>query len=389
MSRQMYSRLDKADREAALDAILYRTGVTLDAMDEEFPYFADPGSGEWTTTQDGNWCGGHWIGLLWLAYARAESDASRERYSRAARNLTDIVVENVTPTSMFRGMNLHYAGFRAYDITGDRSLFALGLTGADDMVEFYDGAARQIPLGTLQIQGPDNFRGKGTEDDPSGAEIGAVDSIYTALPVLWRAYRETHDPRFRDVAVSHADRHLDWYINDDGSTWHHAVFNPKTGTLRRQYNELAFSNRSCWARGQGWNIAGLARAYNETGAERYLQALELTTDYYIDNSPEDLVAHWDLEEPAIPDAHRDTSAAALAAYGLTRISGQSAHVVDLRKTGEQILSSLVKSYLVTDDDDDRRGMVCHGCYNAPGRYATDNELLWTDYYVAQTLYDSL
>jgi unsaturated chondroitin disaccharide hydrolase len=30
-------------------------------------------------------------------------------------------------------------------------------------------------------------------------------------------------------------------------------------------------------------------------------------------------------------------------------------------------------------------MVLHGCYNMPGNYATDNELVWTDFYVARTL----
>jgi unsaturated chondroitin disaccharide hydrolase len=57
--------------------------------------------------------------------------------------------------------------------------------------------------------------------------------------------------------------------------------------------------------------------------------------------------------------------------------------------GQEILASLVSNYMRTDVDDHRRGMVLHGCYNYPGDYATDNELVWTDFYVARALQNVL
>jgi unsaturated chondroitin disaccharide hydrolase len=292
---------------------------------------------------------------------------------------------------MFYGMAHHYAGFRAYDATGDRRLFGLGLDGADAMVDSFHEGARQIPLGDLKLRGPENFRGPESDHGPSGDRVGAVDNVYTALPVLWRAYRETGDARFRDIAVSHADRHLDWYVRPDGSTWHHAVFDAETGNLERQYNELAHADDTCWARGQGWNVAGLARTYRETGAGRYLDALERTVAYYVAESPADLVAYWDFAAPQGSETPRDTSAAALVAYGLVRLDpesvprGHADRVADLRRTGERVLAALIADYLITDAEDDRYGMVKHGCYNYPGGFATDNELVWTDYYVAEAV----
>jgi unsaturated chondroitin disaccharide hydrolase len=91
---------------------------------------------------------------------------------------------------------------------GERSLFGVGLTGADAMVAAFHEGAKQIPLGELAIKGPKEFRGPESDHGPPGTQIGAVDNIYTALPVLWRAYEETGNPEFRDVAVAHADRHL-------------------------------------------------------------------------------------------------------------------------------------------------------------------------------------
>jgi unsaturated chondroitin disaccharide hydrolase len=296
-------------------------------------------------------------------------------------------------------MNFHYAGFGAADVTGESSDLNLGIEGADAMVEYFHQGARQIPLGGLAIESPTpEFRGPDSDGEPSGHHLGAVDAIYTSLPVLWRAYRETGDPVYRDTAVSHADRHLDWYVREDGRTWHHAEFDPETGALVRQYNELAVSEDTCWARGQGWAIAGFARAYAETGADRYLDALRSLVDYYRRESPPDLVPFWDFEHPDRPTVPRDTSAAALAAYGLCRLPEPATDagdqpaldadaVADLRDTGKAILRSLLADYVTPlDADDDRpRGMVLEGCYNGPAGFADRNELIWTDYYVLATL----
>lgn len=379
------SQLPEQDLECALGAVVERVRRTLEDVGGAFPYFADPETGEWTTTQNGNWCGGHWIGLLHLA-AEHSDEAERSRLRRAAEERTRMMVEYMPRESMFCGLNFHNAGFRAYDSTGDRSQFGLGLEGADAMADYYHEGARHIPIGLLDIEGPEEFRGPDDDDHPRGDRVGAVDDIYTALPVLWRAYEETGDSRFRDVAVSHADRHLDWFVRDDGSTWHHAVFDRETGRLERQYNELAHGDDTCWARGQGWNVAGLCRAYEETGAERYLDTLQRSVDYYREHVPADLVPHWDFEAPRKPSTPRDTSAAALVAYGLTGLSGSGMRVVDLRRFGVRILRSLLDDYLVTDETHPCFGGVLNGCFNKPGGYATDNELVWTDYYLAHTLH---
>jgi unsaturated chondroitin disaccharide hydrolase len=375
---------DSERYRAALTALLARTGRTLDATGDRFPYVYDRETEAWETTENGNWCGGHWIGLLWLAADHAEDDEAAERFERAAREHTRRMRAYMPRDSMFCGMNFAYAGFRGYDHSGDRTLFGVGLEGADAMADAYHEGARQIPLGKLAIKGPEQFRGPDSDHGPPGDRIGAVDNLYTAVAVLWRAFDEIGDPRFRDVAVSHADRHLDWYVRDDGRTWHHAVFDGD-GELERQYNELAHSDETCWARGQGWNIAGLAAAYAATGADRYRRALDSTVEYYRAHAPADMVPRWDFEVPNPESEPRDTSAAAIAAYGLLALLPDDDRVADLRAVGRDVLDSLVSSYLVTDPDDPTYGQVRHGCFNRPGGYAVDTELVWTTYYVAETL----
>ncbi|MCU4975450.1 glycoside hydrolase family 88 protein [Halobacteria archaeon AArc-m2/3/4] len=365
----------------ARDALVARVDQTLSETGSAFPYIREGDA--WQTTPHGNWCGGHWIGLLWFARDAIEGSQA-DRFERAAYEHTDVMRSYMPRNSMFCGMNFAYAGFGGYDRTGDRGLFVLGMEGADAMVSLYHNRARQIPIGELEIRGPEQFRGPESEHGPSGNRIGAVDNVYTALPVLWRSFEETHDLRFFETAVSHADRHLDWYVRDDGSTWHHAVFDAEDGSLDRQYNELAAGDDTCWARGQGWNVAGLARAYEATGASRYLDALERTVAYYRRRSPDNGVTYWDFEVPADDETPRDSSAAALISYGLCRLPGEGATAA-LHRYGRSVLEALLSDYLVTDSDATHYGAIEHGCFNKPGEYATDAELIWSNYYVARTI----
>lgn len=375
---------NKNQYRTALTALLDRVERTLDATGDRFPYVYDRDADAWETTENGNWCGGHWIGLLWHAASHADSDRVGDRFGRAAHKHTEAMRAYMPQDSMFCGMNFAYAGFRGYDHSGDRTLFGIGLEGADAMTEAFHEGARQIPLGKLAIKGPEQFRGPDSDHGPPGDRIGAVDNLYTAVSILWRAFDEVGDPRFRDVAISHADRHLDWYVRDNGRTWHHAVFD-EDGALKRQYNELAHGDDTCWARGQGWSIAGLAAAYAATGAERYRRALESNVTYYRSNAPDDHVPNWDFEVPDPETEPRDSSAAALAAYGLVALLPDDDRIADLRNFGYDVLSSLVSSYLVTDPNDPAYGRVLHGCFNRPGEYATDTELVWTTYYLTETL----
>jgi unsaturated chondroitin disaccharide hydrolase len=380
----MADPLDGVDLTGAYDALLARVDAVLADLDD-FPLLVDPDTGEWETTDDGNWCAGHWIGLLWLAAEDADDAAERGRYEAAARSYLDrMLAADDLLDSMFAGMNYLYACFRGYDVTGDRALYGHGFTGADATVDLFHELARMVPVGAYTIVGPaEQFdMSEAVGDRPAGDRVTATDMICSAVPILWRAYEETGNTAFRDRAIAHSDRHLDWCIREDGRTWHECEFDPETGDLLAQYNDLSYDQDTCWARGQGWNVAGLCRSYDETGAERYLAALEETVGYYREHTPDDLVPYWDFEDPAIPDAPRDTSTAALAAYGLARLEGEDERVGALRETGEAILASLVENYLVRDETAADYGAVTHGTYNKPGDYGVDTELIWTNYYAA-------
>ncbi len=368
----------------ALALMLDRISATLDACGPTFPlYVAD--DGQWYTTADGNWCAGHWIGLLWIAARRARDVDGRHRFATAARACIDRF-EPQPLAQIFAGMNHYYAGFLGFDIDGSDELRHLGMRGADAMLQLYDPVAKQIPVGRYAVAPTVQASAEDSSWETRDLEhLAAVDVIHTSVPILWRAYAETGESTYYDTAVAHVRRHLEWHVRADGSTTQLRPYDAGSGVPGAPLNLLAADQNGCWSRGLAWHIAGLAVAHEVTGDLEWLDALQRSTTYYLRNTPSDLVPAWDTTVTST-DASRDSSAAAIAAYGLIRLGtdGDGATRA-LQQVGLRILSSLVTNYLVREDGVANQGGVAHGCYRYPQGLAIDNELIWTDFYTAAAL----
>jgi unsaturated chondroitin disaccharide hydrolase len=370
---------------SALILMLDRVAEVLHACEQRFPlYVAD--DGRWYTTPDGNWCAGHWIGLLWIAAKRAHDAETRHRFTTAAR----MHINSFEPQSLghiFAGMNHYYAGFLGFDVDGADELRLLGFRGADAMLRLYDPLAKQIPVGRYSVA--PSAQANTDEDDWIKRDLehlAAVDVIHTSVPILWRAYAESGDSRYYDTAVAHVKRHLEWHVRPDGSTTQLRPYDAESGEPGEPLNLLAENPNGCWSRGLAWHIAGLAEAFVATGDAEWLDALERSTTYYVTNTPRDLVPAWDTTCTS-PRAPRDASAAAITAYGLIKLGVRGDHLATaaLEQVGARILGSLATDYLAREDKATERGGVLHGCYRYPQGLAIDNELIWADFYTAAAL----
>ena len=159
----------------------------------------------WETTADGNWCAGYWIGLLWIAAGHSPPGAERDRFLAAAYDHLSALLAQPT-AHIFAGLNYHYAGFLGFDLTGDDELRSVGLRGADLMLNLYNPAARQIPIGIYATAPEHESRTSRTPLDRSN--FAAVDVIHTSLPILLRAHAESGREVYRETAMAHAKRHL-------------------------------------------------------------------------------------------------------------------------------------------------------------------------------------
>jgi len=291
-------------------------------------------------------------------------------------------MESQTTQNIFAGVNHHIAGFWAHDITGDPALRALGLRGAQAMRELYNPHIRQIPIGMVRLA---PFGDANPEDAPlhNLMDTTAVDVIHTSLPVLWRAAAETGDRAFADIAMAHALRHLELHCRPDGSTIQMTRVDDNGEPVER-LNPLGDTLDSCWSRGLAWHIAGLADAYVATGLATFLDPLERSV-CYLRASCSGGIPAWDL---AVPTGTRDSSAAAITAYGLLRLAARpdaDGRVTDLEAEGRRLLHVLIQSCLDSEDAPTGLGGIAHGCYQYPQGVAVDTELIWGDFYTAAAL----
>lgn len=140
------------------------------------------------------------------------------------------------------------------------------------------------------------------------------------LEMLFWAAKNGGNPYLYDVAVAHADKTMKCHFRPDYTSYHVAVYDTITGNLIKGVTHQGYADSTMWARGQAWAIYGYTVVYRETKDPKYLDFAQKVTDVYLERLPEDKVPYWDFDDPGIPDAPRDASAAAVVASALLELS---------------------------------------------------------------------
>lgn len=341
-----------------------------------FPNFADPETGEWTTSPRGDWTGGHWVGELWLA----RKATGEERYGEWAGKWCEALRRRAASNTVFRSFLFYYGAALGYVLLEDRRARDVALEGARGLLGLYNKEAGVIPLGT-----------EAEEASNVGNAEASIDAVGPISALFGWALEKTGDASFRDAALRHAERHIEFCVRDDASVCQSASFDPGTGEVVRRYSHKGYSEDSTWARAQAWGmLAYTLSARWMPEHEGFLETAVRVADWWIERVPEDRVAYWDFADPGIPNVERDTSATAIAAASLLKLAelvqdeGLKARY---RDAAEKTVRALVGKYLTPTGPDDSRvpGILTEGCYNKHISLATKNELIWGDYYLFEAL----
>ena len=266
------------------------------------PYKSE--NGQWIgNPYDGNswWTGGFWPGLMWLLWRWTGDDFFREEARRVGKLLTD-------EFRTFRKLN-HDVGFMYLlsagadaKLTGDPQAAADTLHAASLLM------GRFNPAGFIRAW-----------NEPERVGYAIIDCMMN-LTLLYRASRDTGDPRFRQTAKIHADTTLREFFRADGSVSHIIEFDPVTGKRVREHPGQGYGPGTQWSRGQAWGLYGFALAYRHLKEPGYLDAAERIAANFTAHIRPDGLTDCDFCQP--PEEERiDNIAGAIAACGMQELAG--------------------------------------------------------------------
>ena len=255
------------------------------------------------------WCNGFWAGMMWLMY----NETKEERYINIAR-----VTEEKLEKSFLQYYGLHHdVGF----------MWLLSSVADYRLTNNLEGR-RQGMIAANLLAGRFNIKGNYIRawNDGVGIDEGkptnrgwAIIDCLMNIPILYWASKETNDPRFRHIAIQHADTVLEHFVRADGSVKHIVEFDAEVGGEVDNYGGQGYEKGSSWTRGQAWGLYGFVLSYIHTQKEEYLNAAKRIAHYFIANIPESGLIPVDFRQPKEP-VIEDSTAAAIASSALIELT---------------------------------------------------------------------
>ncbi|HLJ90219.1 MAG TPA: DUF4861 family protein [Candidatus Angelobacter sp.] len=348
----------------------------------------DNRTGEWKRHDGYFWTGSFWVGELWKMYAHTHE----EKYRRWAELWNSRLLGAELRQNHDAGFLYYYSSVFGFQLTGSQELKESALKGAQRVSQLFNPTSHLVA--SWEVNGDDTI----------------VDTMMN-LQILWWASEQTGDPQWRELGRQHAARTAEWFVRPDGSVIQSVHYNPGDGrqhlelhggTLRNASVDLPNSSApgsmlfyhthqglasgTTWSRGAAWALYGLSQAYTATHDAHLLSTAENIADYILRELPEDGVPWFDFDDEGVHYRNRDTSAAALAAGGLLKLSRQTKDkkkAATYLEQSKRITQSLIDRYLtpVEKADSSPPGVLRHGCGTRPA----DGMLIYGQYYLLETL----
>jgi unsaturated chondroitin disaccharide hydrolase len=372
-------KVESFDVAKSLDYCASQTQRTLTQLkgDSSIDYTMMPrnilkGSNTWNcrkATKE-EWTSGFWPGVLWYDFENTKDPKIKLEAEKYTQSL-----EFLSHTSAYD----HDLGFlvftcfgNGYRLTGNAAYKQVLLNAADTLATLYNPKVGTILSWPRQIE---------LNDWPHNT---IIDNMINLELLFWAA-KNGGGKKLYDIAVSHADHTMKNQFKPDYSCYHVALYDTITGKFIKGITHQGYSDKSMWARGQGWSIYGFTVCYRETHDKKYLYFAQKVADAYLKRLPQDEVPYWDFDAPQIPNAPRDASAACVVASALLEMSTYLDDDSGLKYKNDAVkmLKNLsTPAYLSGQSNP---SYLLHSTGHWPNNSEVDASIIYADYYYIEAL----
>lgn len=318
-----------------------------------------------------DWCSGFWSGILWYTYeytSDSEILSNARKFTEPLSAILDVPVDNHD-----LGFMLNCSFGNGLRITGDPAYQEILLRAADTLAILYNPK-----VGTI-LSWP------GMREKMNWPHNTIIDNMIN-LELLFWASKNGGSHKLYNIAVKHAETCMNTMVRPDYSLYHVAVFDTIDGHFIKGVTHQGYSDSSMWARGQAWGIYGYTMTYRETKDKRFLLLAEKLAYRFLERLPEDGIPYWDFDDPEIPNAPKDASAAAIAASGMLELStfiNDDQEKSKYKDAAVTLLKKLSSSEYLSGDKN--QAMLLHSTGHHPNGSEIDASIIYADYYYFEAL----
>lgn len=328
-------------------------------------------NGKNTTSDSRWWCSGFFPGTLWYLY---ENIKSPELLKFAKLYTERVEREKFTTDNHDVGFMLYCSFGNGLRLTGNEHYKEVLLTGAKSL------STRFNPKVGL-IRSWNHTRNKWQYPV-------VIDNMMNLELLLWAA-NYSGDSKFKEIALSHADKTMIHHFRPDFSSCHLVSYDTISGLPHLKQTHQGFSKESSWSRGQAWGLYGYTYLYRITKDKRYLKHAENIADFIINHPrmPKDYIPYWDFDSPEIPNTKRDASAASIMASAFIELSD----FVDVKlakkymKVAETQIRTLASPEYTAKLGENGCFILKHSVGAYPFKSEVDVPLTYADYYYLEAL----
>lgn len=335
-------------------------------------------NGEHVNFGTGWWCSGFYPGTLLYLY---EATEDQELLNIAKHKLNYLQKEKDNKGTHDLGFMLFCSFGNALRLTGDSVAYKdVLVTGAESLSTRFNDTTKTIR----------------SWDHGDWKYPVIIDNMMN-LEFLTQVSKITGNPKYKQIAITHADATMKNHFRDDYSSYHVIDYNPEDGSVISKQTAQGAFDESAWSRGQAWALYGYAMMYRETKDQKYLEQARHIANFYLNhpNLPEDLIPFWDMDQDKLTSDNkyyknkdlRDVSTASIMASALLELAEytEGEESQNYIAKSEKMLKSLSSKPYKADYKEAGGFILQHSVGSIPHNTEIDVPLTYADYYFVEAL----